>query len=375
MINNLKKTLSSNLKNLPGWTTKRKIVVFSVDDYGNIRVASEKARHKLQLAGLEGINRTRFDRFDGLDTPDDLTVLFETLTSVKDKNGMPAIFTPYANCANIDFEAVIQNNFDHYRYELLPDTLNRLPGYEGAWQLWQEGIDNKLFVPQFHGREHLNIKLFDELLQSKDPMLLACIENNSYTGLPLHYYKTIFYNEAYSFNDFSENEVLAKLLGEGLLAFEKVFGYKASNFNAPGACEHEVLEKTMAAYGISYIDSVVLKNEHQGNGFYKNKLRYVGKTNQYNQRYLIRNCVFEPTQAKEAIASCLKEIETAFFWKKPVNISSHRVNFTGVIDEKNRAVGIKSLEKLLKVIVMRWPDVEFMAANELGDLMAKNEKS
>lgn len=374
MINNFKKVFTSNLKNIPGWTTKRKIVVFSVDDYGNIRIASQKARENLGKVGLS-ISATRFEQLDGLDTANDLTALFETLSSVKDKNGRAAVFTPYANCANIDFEAVKKNNYDQYRYELLPETLNRLAGYEGTWKLWQEGINQKIFIPQFHGREHLNIKLFNELIEKKDTKLLACIENDSYTGLPLNYYKTINYNEAFSFDQFEENKELAIILSEGLIDFEKVFGYKANNFNAPGAYEHQVLEKTMSIHGIKYIDSIVIKKEHQGKGVYKNRFRYVGKKNQFNQRYLIRNCVFEPslTNTSESIASCLNEIETAFFWNKPANISSHRVNFTGSIQEKNRAIGIKALRELLQSIVQRWPDVEFMAANELGDLISSSK--
>lgn len=370
-MNKLKKIIAGHIKNIPGWTTDRKIVVFSVDDYGNVRNASQKARENLAKSEVM-INWSRFDQLDGLDTSDDLTALFDVLTSVKDKNERSAVFTPYANCANIDFEAVINNNYDQYRYELLPETLNKLPGYEGTWKMWQEGINQKIFIPQFHGREHLNIKLFNEMLLIKDPMLLSCIENKSYTGLPLNYYKTIHYNEAYCFDKFEENKDLAIILSDGLLAFEKVFGYGATNFNAPGAYEHEILEKVMSEYGVKYIDSIVIKKEHQGNGIYKNKFRYVGKMNKYEQYYLIRNCVFEPNLVKpdEAIASCLKEIETAFFWNKPANISSHRVNFTGTIQEVNRTKGINALRNLLKAIVVKWPDVEFMAANELGDLIS-----
>jgi hypothetical protein len=368
---NFKKSINNHLKNILGWTTNRKIIVFSVDDYGNVINASQKARENLGKAGLS-INATRFEQLDGLDTANDLSALFETLYSVKDKNGRAAVFTPFANCANIDFEGVKNNNFDNYRYELLPQTLNKLEGYDGTWKLWQEGVREKIFIPQFHGREHLNIKLFNELIKKKDPMLMTCIENNSYTGLPLNYYKTIQFNESFSFDKFDENIELEKILKQGLNDFEKVFGYKAKNFNAPGAYEHQFLEKVMSENGIQFIDSIVLKKEHQGDGVYKNRFRYIGKKNQYNQRYLIRNCVFEPnlTTPSDAIASCLKEIETAFFWNKPANISSHRVNFTGVIQEKNRIIGNKALKELLRAIVKKWPEVEFMAANELGEMIS-----
>lgn len=369
------RSLNGNIKNILGWTTKRKIVVFSVDDYGNIRLASKQARLKLGEAGI-GINDYRFDKFDGLENAKDLTNLFEALSSVKDLNGRSAVFTPFANVANIDFDAIKKRDYDTYSYELLPDTLSKLPGYEGTWDLWKEGISSKIFIPQFHGREHLNLKLFNELLAKRNTLLMACLENKSFTGLPLTFYKTINYNETYCFDKFEENQELAKQIKDGLTQFENVFGYKALNFNAPGAYEHEVLEEVLYECGIRYIDSIFIKNEHQGEGKYKKKLRYWGKKSKHNQRYLIRNCVFEPTLSSndDMVDACLLDIERAFRWNKPANISSHRINFNGVIDEDNGAKGIKSLKYLLQKIVTKWPDVEFMAANELGDIISSEGK-
>jgi len=67
----------------------------------------------------------------------------------------------------------------------------------------------------------------------------------------------------------------------------------------------------------------------------------------------------------------MKQIEAAFLWNKPAIISSHRVNFCGHIDENNRKKGLTSLKQLLDEIVKRWPDVEFMSADELGDTILK----
>jgi hypothetical protein len=61
----------------------------------------------------------------------------------------------------------------------------------------------------------------------------------------------------------------------------------------------------------------------------------------------------------------MKQIETAFRWNKPAIISSHRVNYCGHIDPNNREIGLSALKNLLDQIVNKWPDVEFMAADEL----------
>lgn len=371
-MNTLIKKTYSNIKNIPGWKTKRKIIIFSVDDFGNIRIASNEARKNLGIAGLN-INDSRFDQFDGLEKAEDLSMLFDVLTSVKDLNGNFAVFTPYTNIANIDFEGVINNNYQTYKYELLPTTLKKLPGYEGTWELWKQGIENNIFCPQFHGREHINVKIFNELLQQKNPLLLACLNNRSYTGLPLTFYKTINYNETYCFDSFDENEELKIQIKDGLTQFENIFGYKASNFTSPGAYQNEILDKTFYDYGIKFIDAVFMKKTHQGKGIYNNQIIYWGKRKN-NLTYFLRNAVFEPTllEYDDNVNSCLKEIETAFFWGKPANISSHRVNFSGVLDINNRKKGLSSLKNLLTAITKRWPDAEFMSASELGNLISKN---
>jgi hypothetical protein len=65
----------------------------------------------------------------------------------------------------------------------------------------------------------------------------------------------------------------------------------------------------------------------------------------------------------------MQQIEAAFRWNRPAIISSHRVNFCGHIDPANRAKGLGDLRVLLKKIVEKWPDVEFMSAGELSDLI------
>ena len=67
---------------------------------------------------------------------------------------------------------------------------------------------------------------------------------------------------------------------------------------------------------------------------------------------------------------CLNEIKTAFFWKKPAIIGIHRVNFIGFINQKNRDRNLKSFEHLLKEILKRWPEVEFMSSDKLGKLLS-----
>lgn len=93
--------------------------------------------------------------------------------------------------------------------------------------------------------------------------------------------------------------------------------------------------------------------------------------------YLTRNVFFEPSynENNNCVDDTMKEIEIAFRWRKPAIISSHRVNYVGRIDENNRANGLNQLNLLLKAILKKWPDVEFMSTNELGVLITKDHSS
>lgn len=369
-------TIKFNAKNLLGWQTKRRIVAFSVDDYGNVRLDSKKAGEKMRESGLEA--KSRFDLLDSLENTRDLEMLLETLYSVRDYNGNHPVFTVLAVPCNIDFERMAEDNNNHYYYELLPETFAKLEArfpkaYNGTWKLWQEGISKQLIVPQFHGREHFNLKVFNEKIRAKDRSILISLQNRSNARIKVTGYSSIIYTAAFQFWDFKENDHLQEIIRDGLDCFEKVFNQRASEFNAPGSYENSVLHKVLSENGIRYLYTGRLRKEHQGFGKYKTRkeLYYTGRKNHLGQVYIVKNSVFEPSDNRgyDWINYTLKEIEAAFRWKKPAIISSHRANYSGHIDEKNREIGITSLRNLLLRIVERWPDVEFMSTENLLNIL------
>ncbi len=372
---NIKQTLSLNLKNLLGWRTKRKIVVFSVDDYGNVRLDSKSARERMDRLGITAQNR--FDRLDTLETREDLEMLFDALLSVKDQHGRHAVFTPFALPCNIDFEQMKKNGYDEYRYELLPETYKKLSerqpqAYDGAWDLWLQGIEQGLMKPQFHGREHLNLKVLEEKLKEKNKELITNLENHSFTSLSDTGYESISSLAAFDFWEFTENERFHNVITDGLNRFEEVYGYRSCHFTPPVYNIHPVLYRTLMENGVEFIDSALLKSEHQGEGNFKKKFNYTGKTIE-GLSIIVRNVVFEPTEERSLdwVDFAVKQIEAAFRWKKPAIISSHRVNYCGHIEPGNREKGLKKLENLLMKIVEKWPDAEFMSLDSLGKLIKK----
>lgn len=374
---NLKQGLANHIKNIPGWRTKRKLVIISVDDYGNIRLESKKAMENLQKAQIPFTSH--FDRLDTLETREDLEALFEVLSSVKDKNGNSAIFTPYSLSCNIDYDAMAQNDCAEYIYELLPKTYEKLTAkdtnaYAGTWELWVEGIAKGLMRPQFHGREHFNLHIFNDLLKRKDKGLLAVLKQNSHVSLPAHDNYKNGWTAAYSFDTIAETEYFLDNVADGLKAFNQVYGYESNTFTPPAQEFPLHLEGQLKELGIKYIDRPRSLKRHLGNGKYQIEKHKLGGGTEIIE--LVRNVVFEPITdgITDWVSFSFKQVETAFRLNKPANISSHRVNFCGHIDPKNREAGLRALKLLLQKIVTHWPEVEFISADQLGEMISQNKK-
>jgi hypothetical protein len=74
------------------------------------------------------------------------------------------------------------------------------------------------------------------------------------------------------------------------------------------------------------------------------------------------------------VNTAIRQIQTSFFWGKPAIISTHRLNYIGSIEKSNRSKNLKLLKTLLKEIVKRYPEVEFLSSDKLGDIITSKEK-
>jgi hypothetical protein len=363
--------LKNNLKNIQGWKTNRRLLAFAVDDYGNIRVANLKARENLLQKGIKLDNR--FDHFDALDTREDYEMLFDVLGSVKDKKGYPAIFTPYAVPCNTDYQKTMES--ECFIPENLDVTYKRLgfqdKAYEGAYELLLDGIHHKLIKPQFHGREHLNVNLFNALLKDKNPQLLANIEYQSLAGIPNHpSYPKVGFNQAFAFWKEEEIELHKEILKDGLERFEQVYGFRSLTFTPPAQQLHADLYAYVGSLRVKGVDKVRATMRHKGEGVYVKERNILGEKGLGDTMNIVRNCVFEPTDRDiDWVSFTLKQIEAAFFWGKPAVVSSHRVNFCGHIDPDNRSKGLTALKALLDKVVIKWPELEFVSVDEVVHVM------
>lgn len=317
----------------------------------------------------------RFNKFDSLETSEDLGDLFEVLHSVRDSSNRPAVMTPLALVANPDFVKIRNSGFLEYHYESFQETLLKYPGCENSFNLWKEGIRNRLFVPQFHGREHLNVNVWLRALRDADKSVTIAFDNqmwgistasNSKIGIELQ--------AAFDFLNPADLEYHKNVISTGLNLFEQLFGYRASYFVPPNGPFSSSLEKLCAMEGISYLIASKIQAEPLGYGKVKKRVNWLGKRTSDGLTILIRNCFFEPGQSDiDWVDSCLKDVSIAFRWHKPAVISTHRVNYMGSLDKSNREIGLRNLGILLKRILHNWPDTMFVTSEELGDIITNGK--
>ena len=278
----MKQRLSDNLKNLRGWRTPRKLVAFAVDDYANVRVASREARQRLIDAGLDLSHQ--MDRYDTLESRQDLEALFDVLDSVRDSQDHPAKFTAYALSANPDF-ARIRADGEHYHGEPVPATFARLEAeqpaaYQGAWALWQEGMERGLLQPQFHGREHLNVDLFEHKLRSGAADLCANLEQDSLAGIaddPAM--PGVGFTHAFGLHDAAALPGHREILADGLDRFEQVWGFRSRTFTPPAQKLHPSLYETAESAGIVSIDKPLRCSRAMGDGTSRREVNHSGPLN------------------------------------------------------------------------------------------------
>lgn len=336
---------------------------------------SKEVYNKLLDAGIR-VDKCHYCKYDSLATENDLYMLFDVLTSIKDKNDNPAIFTVNAVVANPDFIKIKESNFTAYSYKRIIDSLKEFKGCENTLNLWKQGQESNCFNIQSHGREHLNVSRWMQCLKDDNKETRLAFDLGVYgISTTITSEKRKSFLTSFDFETTKEEQNVNQIAKDGLKVFEEIFGYKSKSFIAPNYNWGRSLEKILKDCGVDYIQGVQIHRFTELHGHNrKRRLRFMGKKNKYNQIDLVRNAHFEPSENsdKDWLNSCLKDINNAFRWGHPAILCSHRVNFIGALDEKNRDTNLKLLSQLLKTITQKWPNVEFMSSSQLGNLIMRN---
>ena len=371
-LSRLKSNLFLNLKHLPGPRTKRKILVFECDDWGSIRMPSEKVYKTLSDKGFKLNNR--YDRFDTLADEEDLQELFKVLESEKDKNAHSAVMTPMVNVMNPDFEKIKASGFRELFFEPFDITLQKYERSSNTLELWKQGKKKGIFTPEYHGHSHITTQLWLKRLKTGDPVLLEAFDLgfahphvNNIPSVANGFRPELFFDHP------AQVPFLENYLKEGIGFFKKIFGFSPIVFAPTNGIFHPVFEKPLSEAGIKYLYVSWLTKTPNGQGGLKKKFYPVGTKGKTGLTYYSRNCAFEPTDKAYDPGKTMKQIAAAFKWGKPAIISTHRVNFVGAISQKNRERGLAELKKLLSGIKKQWPEVEFMSSADMLKVLFKNK--
>ena len=373
MLSNFKNRVRAHLINYKGWSTKRKIVVFESDDWGAIRLPDIKDIDSYKRI-FPDYQKNPYLRYDSLASENDLINLFSLLADFKDNFGNSPKFTFNVVMTNPDFQKIKESGYTEYFNESFVKTLQRYSNHSNSFNLWKNAIDEKLMYPQFHGREHVNVPLWLEELRNGNQELLDAFDLGTWS-VPEN--KSSIINLQASLDWIKEQPFTYQkdFLEEGLKEFQTVFGFSSKTIIPNNYIFDPNLNTILKENGIKGVQGMKYQKLPLGNssnGKREMIRRYVGDKNEAGLFYLVRNCVFEPSQTSDNyddVSMCLQNIDNAFFWNKPAIIDTHRLNYIGSYDEKNRDISLNKLRILLKKILKKWHDVEFMTSNELLDII------
>ena len=252
MISSLKR----NLLNIPGWRTNRKLIVIESDDWGSIRMPSVEVFNDLKEKGYNP-ESDPYLKYDALENNLDLEMLFEVLQMVKDKNENHPVITANTIVSNPDFDKIKANNFKEYFYEPFTTTLKNYPNSDKVYEMILDGIKKKIYIPQFHGREHLNVDQWMLSLQNNDKNILEAFNYKMLSISSLNSKMKFGYMEGLDFFSEMEQQNKLKILEEGYTLFEKLFGYKSSTFIANCYIWDELIEQKLSELGVKNIQGIL----------------------------------------------------------------------------------------------------------------------
>ena len=366
------------LYNMFGWRTKRHLVVIESDDWGTTRMPSREVYEEFMRRGIR-VDRDPYCRYDNLATKHDLENLFEVLQSVKDKNGHPAVITANTLSANPVFDKIKESEFTQYYFEPFTETLKRDAAHADAFAMWKEGMATGVFQPQSHGREHLYVKKWLQTLRNGDKVTRAAFDLGTW-GLTAHVDPSIkeYYMGAFNSSEDADTKEFEKIIDDALRMFKEIFGFDSKSFIATTYEWSPKIEPCLAQRGVKYIQGTFQQKVPIGDdeGVKVLYRGFQGTCTKAGLIRLFRNCFFEPSTREnyDWYGDCLKRIEIAFKHGKAANISAHRVNFIGSIDPKNTDRTLPEFKRLLQEIVSRWPDVEFVTSDQLGEIIENSNQ-
>jgi nicotinamide mononucleotide adenylyltransferase len=365
----LKEYLKKHFINARGKSTSKKVLVIESDDWGSIRIPNKEAQQYLINEKLIKITDP-FSAYDCLENANDYESLIEVLKSYKDKLGNHPVITTNMVMANPDFIKIKANQFQNFYIESFAKTYENYYPNQQTLEVLKNGIHQKLIYPQFHAREHLNALQWLKRLQNSDERFLKAFDVNCFAiddleqgNIRANLMASYDYQNMYEYNFVKES------ITDGLKMFEQTFGFTSKTTIAPCYVWNDYIEKLFNEAGVKSLQSSYIQQKKHTEK-HQRVWQKMGNTNQYQQKYFVRNVLFEPALNHKTkwVEKAMESIAIAFFWNKPAIVGSHRINYVAGLSKENRNNNLEQLNELFKKVIKKWSDIEFINSEQLLEL-------
>ncbi|NJA06769.1 hypothetical protein [Methylomonas sp. UP202] len=295
--------------------------------------------------------------------------LLGSLATTRDSRGRCAVLTADVVLAVPDV-AKIQDDADNRYFRKRLDT-----DFPEIFEAMRSGVTQGTFVPQLHGLEHLNGEAFAKLLGDGDSRLNDARAHADWwdwesldSPLQGHYVD----GSQLPTTPIAENKARDIVETAGRL-FIEMFGQPTLTTVAPCYLWGDAIEACWREQRITAIQTAgyrCLGRDGNGKYFADPTLIRCGERNRYDQVYLVRNVMFEPTDGKHTPDSAYAEALAAHRQALPLTISTHKYNFTR--SDTQCRDSIAGLQRLLSRICTTLPHVRFLASPELAEWLNGN---
>ena len=365
--------LSEQAFGLLGKHLDKKYLIIESDDWGLVMMPSKAVFTQLQASGIP-VGKCPYNTYDALETKEDIAHLHEFCNSFRDVKGNPLQITANFIMANPDFDAIKESDYNQYHYHDLRNTYFKHQGGLETLEAIKEANRLGTFIPQLHGREHLQVNHWLSALRQGDTETRRAFDAGVF-GHPSAYAKKtgVHFLSAFHISSREELTFARQSVLEASSLFRDTFGFTSNTFIAPRYIWPAELEPYFKQAGIAALQGTLVQLRPtigKSSVNLNKRINWMGRRNATGLNYLTRNIFFEPALNRDFNweADALRRIETAFFWGKPAIISMHRLNFIGGFSEENRTNGLNRLGNLLKQVQRKFPDVEFSSTNSFVDL-------
>ena len=211
--------------------TSRHLLVIESDDWGSIRMSSREAWEALKRKGYH-VDERPYERYDILESEEDVTALAEVLLKYKDCKGNHPVITLNYLATNPNFEAIRKNGISEYSYESVEDTYLKYPqNHHHVLELVRKGINEGIFKPQCHGREHFNVLAWMRALRAGKQEVVDAFNYNMCGIAPMdNPQQGNRFMVAFESRSPEEQEYVCHAVEEGLVRFEQLWGFPSLSF-------------------------------------------------------------------------------------------------------------------------------------------------